>query len=132
MKRIFALILCLCAVLALASCGQTVKRPLITKNTAVSGELTTVTGGNEYLPEQRSWEDWEERVKDDSTVVLKVKKVSSVSYYWDDKTGVGGITDTTVVLQKVLLGYIDEFEGFAVGEEFHLIEPLPWIRRGIL
>lgn len=123
MKRFLAFTLTLCSVLLLISCGHTAKKPFVTENAAIPDGLSTVTGGNDYLPEQRSWDDWAERVSDESTVVLKVKKISSVSYYWDGKDGIGGITDTTVLLQGVLLGYIDEFEGLAVGETLHLVEP---------
>ena len=122
-KRFLIIFVCVILTLALVSCRDTQKKPLITKNAAISEQLSTVVGGNDYMTEQRSWDDWAERVSDDSTVVLKVKKVSSVSYYWNDENGIGGVTDTTVLLQGVLLGYIDEFDGLEVGKELHLVEP---------
>ena len=122
MKKIIAFILILCTVFMLVSCGHTTKKPYKTKDVAIPEALTTVTAGNDYLPEQRSWEDWLERVADKTTVVLKVKKVSSVSYYWDGKDGVGGITDTTVMFQSLVYGSIEDFDAINLDREFHLIE----------
>ena len=130
MKKFIAFTLILCTVLAFVSCGYTAKKPLKVNNANIPDALSTVTGGNDYLPEQKNWDDWAERVTDTSTVVLKVKKISSVSYYWEDDNAIAGITDTTVVLQKVLLGYIDEFEELTVGEEFHLVEPFTVNKKG--
>jgi len=130
MKRFIAFILILCAVVSLVSCGNTLKRPLITSNADIPEPFSSVVGGNDYLPVQRSWDDWEQRVSDGSTVVLRVKKISSTSYYWNDKNGVGGITDTTVEIQSVLLGEVDRFKDFSVGGEFHLVEMFTVDKKG--
>lgn len=110
--------------LGTASCGRyTAKKPLVTENVEIPKELTSIRTGNDYIPDQSSWDDWAEKAKDSETVVVKVKKISSKSYYWrDGKKAVGGITDTVVLLQSVIFGYIDEFSPLTVGKEFHIIE----------
>ena len=75
MKKFTSLVLMICLVFLLTACGHTQKRPLVTRNAEISDVMSTVVAGNSYLAEQRSWTDWTERVKDKSTVVLKVKKV---------------------------------------------------------
>ena len=128
LKEVFRFLLVgtlvLCLVLCSVSCGvHTGKKPLITENAVIPKELSSVVGGNDYLPAQRSWDDWAEKAKEKQTVVVKVQKVSSQSYFWDDgKNGVGGITDTVVKLESVLMGYIDGFSDLEVGGEFHIIE----------
>ena len=62
MKRFLAFVLIIGSVLLLASCGYTAKKPLATENVDIPDSLATVIGGNDYLPEQRSWDDWAERV----------------------------------------------------------------------
>ena len=122
MKKLLAFILSLCFVILTVSCGHTVEKPLITEDVEISDQHSTVNSGSKVLPNQRTWDDWAKSTEDKSTVILKVKKVASDSYYWGDKNGVGGITDTRVVLQEVLVGSTEKFPTLSVGGEFHLSE----------
>lgn len=122
MKRFFLSILTVFAVLLSSACSAEEKPHHITQNADIPDNYSTVLSGVGSLPLQRSWDEWQDRVADLSMVVLKVKKTASSTYYWNDGDNVGGITDTTVVLEKVLLGYIDKFANVSVGKEFHLTE----------
>ena len=120
MKKIFLLLLIALTITSSISCSGK-KEPLVTENAVIPDSFSTVLNSGDALPNQKSWDDWQERVADLSMVVLRVKKLSSSTYYWDDD-GVGGITDTIVLVQDVLLGYTNEFDGLSIGEELHLTE----------